>query len=299
MTVDPKETNGTVEEKGVTQTPEEEEEVAFLSNLAILPPLQKNEIENDSLQQDSIVLPPIRPEEPVQSIRAALGEVVGYAQMTNYRLEFTPGKEFVKKSECEKKTTTENTIVTTTDSSANKKKNKKKKSNKVNSNGKASSSAATIVSKYTGPNAVVRLSSNKISKSKLESNDAQVLDDYGDLTTLQNLTSNSCFQIILERYDVATLREHVRRTRNLLEDGNVPHVTSLLSEENDVTNDKSTEATQSDSTSDEPPKHDSKDEANPQLVRYCSIFPFQILIFLPSFNHGFLKIIMLFIFAIT
>ena len=266
MTVDPKETNGTVAEKGETETPKVvEEEVVFLSNLAILPPLQKNEIKNESLQQDSIVLPPIRPEEPVQSIRAALSEVVGYAQMTNYRLEFTPGKELVKKSES-KQTSTVNGVVTTTDSSSNKKKNKKKKSNKVNNNGKSSSSSATIVSKFTGPNAVVRLSSNKIPKSTLESIDAQVLDDFGDLTTLQNLTSNSCFQIILERYDVATLREHVRRTRNLLEDGNVPHVTSLLSEENDVTNDKSTKPTQSDSSSDESPKHDNKDEINQQLV---------------------------------
>eukprot|EP00560_Eucampia_antarctica_P006083 CAMPEP_0197824454 /NCGR_PEP_ID=MMETSP1437-20131217/1689_1 /TAXON_ID=49252 ORGANISM="Eucampia antarctica, Strain CCMP1452" /NCGR_SAMPLE_ID=MMETSP1437 /ASSEMBLY_ACC=CAM_ASM_001096 /LENGTH=1549 /DNA_ID=CAMNT_0043424079 /DNA_START=140 /DNA_END=4789 /DNA_ORIENTATION=+ len=208
----------------------EENEDTFLSNLAILPPLQKNH--NDFGMQDAIVLPPIRPEEPVQSIRAALSEVCGYAHITNYRLEFSPSTGVSSKNGI----TAKNTNSAVEPSSTKKKGKKKNKKNKNNSNNSSTVSSAhkhSVVSKYTGPNAVVHLRSNE--KNVAPGDDTQVLDDYGDLTTLKELGSNSYFKIVLETYDIATLRDHVRRTRYLLEDGNAPHVSSLVVDDNTQT----------------------------------------------------------------
>ena len=58
-----------------------------LKGLVVLPPRQKEPSANEAC----LGLPPLRPEEPVQSIRLALSEVVGYAHITNYRLELEEG----------------------------------------------------------------------------------------------------------------------------------------------------------------------------------------------------------------
>ena len=60
--------------------------------MIILPPRQQS-THDVSREVHALVLPPIRPEEPVQSIKAALAEVVGLAHITNYRLEVEPSPE--------------------------------------------------------------------------------------------------------------------------------------------------------------------------------------------------------------
>jgi protein TIF31 len=62
---------------------EEEENVILLHHLSILPPRQRS----TATSAGSIALPPLRLDEQVQSLRAALAEIVGYAHLTQYRLE--------------------------------------------------------------------------------------------------------------------------------------------------------------------------------------------------------------------
>ena len=169
-----------------------------LSNLVILPPLQKEgTLERDELL-DAVPLPPLRPEEPVSSIRAALSEVCGYAHYTNYRLVLEkppPESSSVKPRGTHK---------------------------------------PPIVSPYTGQNAVVSIPTAVKSLDRepqtpqSDKGDAFVLDDYGDLSPLleKGLESGSAFRVVLERYDAASVRDHVIRLRSLLE-GNAPSTTTL------------------------------------------------------------------------
>jgi len=185
-------------------------------NLIILPPLQKDEGSKDRSKRelaDGVPLPPIRAEEPVSSIRAALGEVRGYAHLTNYRfvLENNDGKDTA-----------------------------------AGSSGKrgSPSSSGQVVSSYTGINAAI--STKEVVKSFLNEIDptttattqtdaekALVLDEFGDLTSLlcdgdddDGLKDGSGFRIVLERYDIALIRDHIARLRTLL-DGNAPNSVSL------------------------------------------------------------------------
>ena len=179
------------------------EESPILQNLIILPPKQKDgTLDRDELM-DAVPLPPIRMEEPVSSIRAALSEVVGYSHLTNFRfvLEEPPVKSSSKASS-------------------------------------GDSSPLPTVSPYTGKNAIVSI---PVAVKSLEMepqtppssqdetiNSPKVLDDYGDLLPLveNGLTDGSAFRVVLERYDVASVRDHVTRLRSLL-DGNAPSATSL------------------------------------------------------------------------
>ena len=69
--------------------------VIVIKGLSILPPRQRTtsrrrrcDEEEDHKDQWSggLALPPLRPEEPVASLRGALGEVLGFAHLTRYRL---------------------------------------------------------------------------------------------------------------------------------------------------------------------------------------------------------------------
>ena len=184
----PQENEASAEEKQP-----EVEPVPVLKDMVILPPLQKGASGADSIQ-DGVPLPPIRAEEPVSSIRAALSEVVGYAHLTSYR--------FVLEDKPKSKP--------------------------------SGNSEPPIVSKYTGSDAVVSV---PVAVKSLETEpqgtekiptSPPLLDDYGDLTPLLNsgLEDGSAFRIVLERYDVALIRDHITRLKSLLE-GNAPSAFSL------------------------------------------------------------------------
>ena len=125
---------------------DEEEEELLLKHLVIVPPPACAALK-------PIAVPPLRPDEPVASIRAALAELVGYAHITNYQLT------------------------------------------------------------YNG----------------------SVLDDYGDLTILQQqqdqgeeqAPNNTAGHIQMELKPYQTVREHVLRLQHLL-DGNPPVVKALV-----------------------------------------------------------------------
>ncbi len=159
----------------------------ILKNLVILPPLQKP---GAQVKEDAVLLPPIRAEEPVSSIRQALSDICGYAHLTNFRfsLEDPPMKS--PSVNCDR----------------------------------------PILSPYTGRDAVVAVP--VAVKSLAEDSDAKeptrVLDDYGDLQGMlpHGLRDGSAIRIVLERYDVALIRDHVIRLRSLLE-GNAPSSISL------------------------------------------------------------------------
>jgi protein TIF31 len=181
----------------------------LLKNLLILPPKQKEgtitQVTDANELLDAIPLPPIRAEEPVSSIKGALGEICGYAHLTNYRLvlEDIPKHQSLPRR-----------------------------------NGKSNEkSLATGPSPYTGCNAIVSV---PVAVKSLDDDglarggdkppaDPTVLDDYSDLSfQLQSgvLHDGSGFRIVLERYDAASVRDHVARLRSLF-DGNAPSSTSL------------------------------------------------------------------------
>ena len=99
---------------------------------------------------------------------------------------------------------------------------------------------STVPSPFTGPDAVVSLPGSL--QSLADARRPHILDDYGDLTPLADMIHDkSKFRIVLERYNGATVRDHVQRTRALL-DGNAPFVTSLM-EAGGGENKKETEGT--------------------------------------------------------
>ena len=163
----------------------------LLRGIHILPPLQrKATLDRDELL-DAVRLPPLRPEEPVASLRGALCEVSGFAHITNYRLVLIKDK-----------------TMKLTDSRA-----------------------ATIPSPYTGRNAVVSLPSSfhSLATGTQQTSNEVVLDDYGDLKTLldEGLEESCCLRIVLERYGAASVKEHVQRVRALLQ-GNAPYMSNMF-----------------------------------------------------------------------
>ena len=87
---------------------------------------------------------------------------------------------------------------------------------------------STVPSPFTGPDAVVSLPGSL--HSLADARRPHILDDYGDLTPLADMIHDkSKFRIVVEPYNGATVRDHVQRTRALL-DGNAPFVTSLMEE---------------------------------------------------------------------
>ena len=212
MTEEKEENSSSPQNKEPEAEQPEVEAAPVLKNLSILPSLQKSNTLGRDENLDSVPLPPIRAEEPVSSIRAALGEVVGYAHLTNYCfvLEDPP---------------------------------------KSKSKGNPDPPA---ISPYTGRNAVVSVPAAVKSLEKepqgLESEQSLVLDDYGDLSALvdSGLQDGSAFRVVLERYDVALIRDHVARLRSLL-DGNAPSAYSL--DEGAEAREKTTSSKEADSSS--------------------------------------------------
>lgn len=222
---------------------EEVEEPVFLHNLCILPPLQKDNFNPSTLAKDSILLPSIAPSEPVSAIRSALGEFRGYAHITNYRLVIEDIDEdlhqsIVDNSREKVKDETSSKCNNANNVSGNKK--KKKKSNNGNS-GSSLVSVEEVVSPYTTNKAKITVASSMLSLNKdpmndtdeEKSNEEVVLNDFGDLSPYVEaglLDSNMGFRMILERYDVGLVREHVNKTRFLL-NGNPPSVLRVVGDE--------------------------------------------------------------------
>eukprot|EP00586_Coscinodiscus_wailesii_P011906 CAMPEP_0172490946 /NCGR_PEP_ID=MMETSP1066-20121228/21577_1 /TAXON_ID=671091 /ORGANISM="Coscinodiscus wailesii, Strain CCMP2513" /LENGTH=1498 /DNA_ID=CAMNT_0013259693 /DNA_START=166 /DNA_END=4662 /DNA_ORIENTATION=- len=223
--VSPINDNDTNQELDASSSPPTSE---FLKNLQILPPLQStSKTHNDSNQYfdnttpSSIPLPPLRAEEPVSSIRAALSEVRGYAHITHYRLTLTTVDATTTSGSLASSANPGSQHDSTPHSNGSKSKKSKKKSKQQQQN-------QGVISRYTGPNAMVMIPGNAGGGSEGEI----ILDDYGDLKPLleDGLNSGSCFRMVLERYDAAGVRDHVARLRNLL-DGGAPFVTSLVEED--------------------------------------------------------------------
>jgi hypothetical protein len=217
------------------------------------------------VSKDAILLPPISPAEPVSAIRGALAEIRGYAHITNYRLivedvddelhqsiiENSKVKINEEKIDTAKKTTktgkskangstgSSNTGGTGGGSGGGKKKKKK------SSNGSTSSVSVTdVVSPYTSEKAAIKVTSSVLSldndpimqqdEEKRDDNGGEiVLNDYGDLSPYvetNELDSNMGLRMVLERYDAGLVKEHVIKTRFLL-DGNAPCVLRVVSDE--------------------------------------------------------------------
>ena len=212
----------------------------IFQNLAILPPLQKGNSDTTGFK-DAVPLPPIRAEEPVSSIRAALSEIKGYAHLTNYR--------FVLE-------------------------NNKDKSGVKDSSKTASSSNTNGASPYTGLNALI--ATKHVVQSFLdeaEPSEGLVLDEFGDLSSLlleggEGLQDGSGFRVVLERYDIALIKDHIARLRTLL-DGNAPNSTSLDDTPGDASepaseseNANETDETPSEATEQDQPPKENKQKPN-------------------------------------
>lgn len=206
----------------------------FIQGLVILPPRQKASApEIDATA--TVALPPLRAEEPVASIRAALAEVVGYAHLTKYRLVVEKRMEKPKNG------------------ASNKKGNLSSGANKDWESDK-------VVSEYTLKDAMVTISPSvktleidNCGEKEESKGDELILDEYGDLSVLLPLlktedkheegesekdsveakhldASRFAIRVVLEKYDLAAARDHVVRVRQLLM-GNAPHVRSLMPDE--------------------------------------------------------------------
>ena len=230
---------------------QEEEERQFLHNLCILPPLQKNEdVSNkDNIAKDAVLLPSISPAEPVSAIRGALAEIRGYAHITNYRLVVENIDEELHKSIVEQsKIKTQNerskdtkSIVSDEHRNGNGNGNSgSKKKKKKGSNGSSSAALSNdVISTYTTSNAAIKVSSSLLSldtdptQEECKEGQEVVLNDFGDLSSYVEdnvLDSKMGFRMVLERYDLGLVKEHVIKTRFLL-DGNVPCVLRVVGDE--------------------------------------------------------------------
>jgi len=244
---------------------EDREESSFLHNLCVLPPLQRKYDDSDnelSVASDAVLLPPIQASEPVNSIRAALSEVRGYAHLTNFRLVAENLQEELLYEIVNKSASVKGKMLAPSSSSATgtnrhvsaslKKKKKKTKGNNNNHNLNHNEhlSAHNVVSSYTLKNAVVKVPASYLSleldptmpSSDIDGHqeeDEPILDDYGDLSPLVSsglIESNKTgFRIVLEQYNVGSIKDHVKRVRALLE-GNIPLVDSLTNGKDDQTN---------------------------------------------------------------
>jgi protein TIF31 len=190
----------------------------LIHGLVILPPRQHEQHGDDD--STGVALPPLRCEEAVASLRGALCEIVGFAHLTKFRLviERLGGSDVTKKSN---------------------------KSDPLDPS----------ISRYTLQHAVVSVPP---SIKTLESIDNQqqgepseiVLDDYGDLSVLADVIEpdeakgddskivldakgRCAVRIVLERYDLAAVRDQIGRVRSLRA-GNAPALKTLLLEEDHV-----------------------------------------------------------------
>lgn len=235
---------------------EEVEEPIVLHNLCILPPLQKDNVNPTTVAKDAILLPTISPHEPVSAIRNALGEIRGYAHMTNYRLVIEDIDAELHESivsNSKKKITDEtlevkasaaaSTVVGNGSTTLNKKKKKG-----LNGHNKSQIPMEEVVSPYTSSKAAIKISSSLLSLSNDQSEEKDgggseiVLNDYGDLAPYveeNQLDSNTGIRMVLERYDVGSVKEHVMKTRILL-DGNAPCVLRVVGDDEVIEDEKKT-----------------------------------------------------------
>ena len=225
----------------------------LIHNICILPPLQNSASLNNASFQDAIVLPPIQAYEPVGSIRAALSEVKGFAQLTNYRLviegiseeDSKRIREYVVNKNKADTAFLENKVSVETSNKKNLKKSenssgengikKKKRTGQSPSESTTAKhvSPAQIVSPYTLKNAVITVPASSLTHENSESeampNEIHI-NDYGDLTQYmeENLlkSNETAFRLILERYDVGSIHDHVARFRSLC-DGSIPFLNTL------------------------------------------------------------------------
>ena len=217
----------------------------------------------------AVPLPLLRPEEPVASIRSAISEVIGFAHLTKYRLvlEELGAAPTSSASAAASGGTTKKNSKNNNNGAASTKKSSNGSSNNQNGEHKEWE-ADNVVSIYTLDGA--ELATDKLVQSlKLgraqevvvvaddatttingEENEELELDDYGDLSILVDVlekkgrvgdpidnkiiidASNLAFRVVLERYDVASIRDHMVRVRQLLE-GNAPHLITLKGGEED------------------------------------------------------------------
>lgn len=173
-------------------------EQVMLKGLMILSPRQSKNADSAAAPVTmchAVALPPLRAEEPVQSLRGALVEVVGFSHLTNFRFEV------IAKPAA-------NVIANT---------------------------PIPIISPYTGTDASVTVPQGMKSLRPDILPSPEILDEFGNLTRLVEQgwhDKEAAFEIVLERYDLAGIKDHVQRLRSILA-GNAPAVTSLL-EDDDV-----------------------------------------------------------------
>jgi hypothetical protein len=206
-------------EEDVEEAPMVEEEAPLvLENLCILPPRQKSPVSKEQEAKDAILLPPISPTESVSSIYAALGEIKGYAHVTNYHLvveQLDEGFiEMVRAETSKKMETTKGEDYEWLISSSNKKT-------------KQASSGENVISPYTRQGACIEMSPS-VECSTAHSEEI-VLNDYEDLSMLAEeglLQSNMGLRMVLLKYDLGKIKIHVDKAR-LLFYGNVPVVAGI------------------------------------------------------------------------
>ncbi len=249
---------GTNEEVEVTPVDEEAEQPILLHNLCILPPLQNDNINPPTIAKDSILLPSISPAEPVSAIRNALGELRGYAHITNYRLVVEEISEDLhlsivehsKSKITEGKNDTKKIINNGNNNDGgggSKKKNKKA----INGSSKSLVAVEDVVSPYTSSKAAIKVSSSLLSLNHDSAHDSEqkgeseevVLNYFNDLSSYvesYGLASNMGLRMVLERYDVGMAREHVMKTRFLL-NGNAPCVIRVVGGEEEEPEDRDAE----------------------------------------------------------
>jgi hypothetical protein len=263
----------------------------FLKGLSILSPRQKKNKHDDydvaAAPVVAVTLPPLRPEEPVASLRSALSEVIGFAHLTKYRLVLERVVSTTTKTTAAVASAADGTTTTTTTTSkgGNKKSNTKNNGAATKINGSNSSNgehkeweADNVVSTFTLDGAamaidklVMTLKLGRAPDGLVGGQDAATttattavdvdtdeieLDDYGDLSILLDVlekegnhvkdkddssppttgnnnnkiiidASSFAFRVVLEKYNVASIRDHMVRVRQLLE-GNAPHLTTLM-----------------------------------------------------------------------
>ena len=228
---------------------EQEEQVEFLSNLCILPPRSRGKSASVSASvslpaeaKDSILLPPISPAELVSGIKGAISEIKGYAHITNYRLVVEAiDQDFIDLiiKETEAKMTIQDKSALAI-ASKNGNGNGNGGSSAATANTTASTIASTssakhtkhrakavashaVVSPYTCDHTCIEVVSTAFA---VDNHDEIVLNDYEDLSLFVengDLHSNMGLRIVLERYNDGAIKDHVEKTRFML-DGNAPSV---------------------------------------------------------------------------
>lgn len=155
----------------------------ILTDLCILSPRQKRDAD---IPTHRLALPPLRNSEPVQSLRGALTEIVGYTHITCFHFEVEPPTQPAVPEQ------------------------------QPQGNGTPSPEQQDLplLSPYTGTNAAIVVPANTTTTPP-----PLLLDDYGDLRQVE--MSGTAFRMVLEPYTALAVEEHVTRIRSLLA-GNAP-----------------------------------------------------------------------------